>query len=77
MLHYHPLCVEGERACPPENCGGPFGYADFLQAIQDPEHEEHEQTVEWVGGEFKPDRFSAKDATRGMREGLPNWRRTE
>jgi hypothetical protein len=67
----YPLCVEGERACPPEDCGGPFGYVDFLAAIQDPDHEEHEITLEWVGGEFKPEKFSAKAATRAMREGLP------
>lgn len=74
----YPLCVEGERACPPESCGGPFGYVDFLESIQDPEHEEHEITMEWVGGgEFKPEKFSAKDATRAMREGLPNWRGVE
>jgi len=65
----YPLCVEGERACPPEDCGGPFGYLDFLAAITDPDHEEHESVVEWIGGEFDPEQFSAKDATRAMRNG--------
>ncbi len=48
----YPLCVKGKRACPPEDCGGPWGYAEFLEAIQDPEHPEHESFVEWIGGEF-------------------------
>ncbi|MGI8782647.1 MAG: IS1096 element passenger TnpR family protein [Acidobacteriota bacterium] len=38
------------RYCPPEDCGGPWGYADFLEAIGNPEHERHEEFVEWVGG---------------------------
>ncbi len=48
----YPLCVKGKRACPPEDCGGPWGYAEFLEAIQDPEHPEHESFVEWIEGEF-------------------------
>ncbi len=48
----YPLCVKGKRACPPEDCGGPWGYAEFLEAIQNPEHPEHESFVEWIGGEF-------------------------
>jgi hypothetical protein len=67
----YPLCVEGERACPPEDCGGPFGYVNFLEAIEDPEHEEHEMMVEWIGGGFYPETFSAKVATKAMRDGLP------
>lgn len=67
----YPLCVEGERACPPEDCGGPWGYVDFLAAIKDPKHEEHENMLEWIGGEFNPKTFSAKDATRAMRKGMP------
>jgi hypothetical protein len=52
-----PLCLDGARACPPEDCGGVPGYADFLKAIRDPDHEEHEQMLEWFGGEFDPEEF--------------------
>src|SRR4051812_24393737 len=38
----YPLCLEGDRACPPEDVGGVWGYADFLEAIADPEDERHE-----------------------------------
>ena len=48
----YPRCIEGARACPPEDCGGPWGYEDFLQAIRDSEHEEHESMLEWIGGQF-------------------------
>ena len=52
-----PVCLTGKRACPPEDCGGIWGYASFLEAIQDPTHPEHEEMVEWVGREFDPDAF--------------------
>lgn len=54
---HYPRCVAGERACPPEDCGGPYGYPYFLEAIQNPKHEEHEEMLEWVGGEFDPEEF--------------------
>lgn len=52
-----PICLTGKRACPPEDCGGIWGYASFLEAIRDREHPEHDEMVEWVGGEFDPDAF--------------------
>lgn len=52
-----PLCLEGANACPPEDVGGPPGYADFLEAINDPTHEEHETLLEWCGGSFDPTAF--------------------
>jgi hypothetical protein len=53
----YPRCLDGKRACPPEDCGGTPGYEDFLEAIRDPDHEEHEEMLEWVGGEFDPEAF--------------------
>jgi len=55
----YPRCLAGERACPPEDCGGPPGYEEFLRAIGDPEHEEHEAMVQWAGGSFNPEAFDA------------------
>jgi hypothetical protein len=63
----YPLCVEGERACPPEDCGGPWGYADYLAAIRDPKHEQHDEMLEWRGP-FDPESFDAKKATKEMRK---------
>jgi hypothetical protein len=54
----YPRCIAGERACPPEDCGGPWGYADLLEVLQDPEHPEHEERLEWLGGEFDPEAFN-------------------
>ena len=44
-----PLCLEGERACPPEDYGGPWGFADYLEALADPKHEQHDELLEWRG----------------------------
>ena len=57
---YYPICVYGERACPPEDCGGEIGYEDLLIALNDPTHEEHEHYKEWAGEDFDPDKFDLK-----------------
>lgn len=55
-VHY-PVCLKGVRAAPPDDCGGIWGYADFVAAIQDPEHAEHDELLEWIGGEWDPVEF--------------------
>ena len=51
------VCVEGQGACPPEDCGGPPGYAFLLAVLEDPDHEDHEHMKKWVGEHFDPDHF--------------------
>jgi hypothetical protein len=60
------LCLEGELACPPEDVGGIPGYEMFLQAIRDPDHEEHDSYLEWVGGEFDPEQFDLKKVNKRL-----------
>src|SRR5712691_11251750 len=48
----YPLCVAGKRACPPEDCGGIWGYEEFLQAIRNPRHPEHRTLRQWVDRPF-------------------------
>ena len=71
----YPVCVEGERACPPEDVGGVWGYQEFLEAITDPEHEDRDGLLEWAGGSFDPEAFDPVKATKRMWRGLPDWRR--
>ena len=69
----YPLCLEGERACPPEDVGGIYGFYEFLEALVDPKHEQHEEMLEW-GGNYDPEKFDASLATKAMKKGLPDWR---
>ncbi len=57
----YPLCVDGGRACPPEDCGGSHGYENFLEIIMDPKHEEHDSMLDWAGGAFNPEHFDCKE----------------
>lgn len=50
-------CLDGQRSCPPEDVGGVPGYFEFLNALKDPNHEEHESYTEWSGGNFDSERF--------------------
>jgi hypothetical protein len=69
----YPLCLEGERACPPEDVGGIWGYATLLEALADRKHEQHREFVEWCG-KFDAEKFDARQATKAMNKGLPDWR---
>ncbi len=64
----YPVCLEGARACPPEDCGGIPGYYDMLQAIQDPKHPEHEDFREWLGEGFDPEAFDLDRVNRQLRK---------
>lgn len=53
----YPACVGGQRACPPEDCGGPWSYAELLDIIKDPLHEEDLEKIGWIGPGFDPEAF--------------------
>jgi hypothetical protein len=59
-----PRCMAGERACPPEDCGGAWGYAEMVAALADPKHERHEELLDWVGDDWKPEAFDLEEADR-------------
>jgi len=63
----YPFCSEGERACPPEDIGGVWGYSDYLEALADSSHEQHEEFLEWRGP-FDPEKFDVEKVTREMRK---------
>lgn len=64
----YPVCIKGKRACPPEDVGGVWGYEEFLQAINDPEHDEHDSYLEWVGGEFDPEECHLENINIELRQ---------
>lgn len=56
----YPVCLEGEEACPPEDCGGVGGYEEFLEAVRNPFHDEHWETLRWVGRELESKVFGTE-----------------
>ena len=63
----YPMCTAGERACPPEDCGGVFGYEQLRAVLADHAHAEHEHWRDWVGVGFEPGAFDQMAATARLR----------
>jgi len=63
----YPICLAGKRACPPEDCGGIWGYTELLEAIRDPNHPEHEEMVNWAGEDFDPEAFDLDEVNRELK----------
>ena len=53
----YPKCIGGARACPPEDCGGVHGYQELLKIISDPENDDYDEMMTWLGGKFNPEEF--------------------
>ena len=62
-----PLCLTGENACPPEDIGGPSGFADFVQSMADPEDDDHFENWNWYGGPFDPKGFDVNTTNARIR----------
>ena len=63
-----PICLNGSRACPPEDIGGAGGYEMFLDIMANPSHPEYEDMVEWIGEEFDPEHFDPNEVNELLRE---------
>ena len=64
----HPVCLAGARACPPEDCGGIWGYGELLQAVRDPKHKEHKELLDWAGGRFDPEALDLDAINKKLRK---------
>lgn len=62
----YPVCVDGKRHTPPEDCGGVPGFYELLEAIGDPEHDQHEEMRDWLGDDFDPEAFSIAEVNRRL-----------
>jgi hypothetical protein len=63
----YPMCVDGARACPPEDVGGGYGYRELLQALDNPDHPRHEEMRSWLGRHYDPEWFDPVLATTLLR----------
>ena len=57
----YPKCIDGSRACPPEDCGGVPGYCHVSDVVSNPGHEEYEDMITWLGGKYDPEEFNPDD----------------
>jgi len=62
----YPVCVGGKLQGPPEDCGSIPGFYNLLEALRDPAHDEHEEMLEWVGGDFDSEAFSVDDVNQRL-----------
>lgn len=62
------VCLNGGRECPPEDCGGRWGYSGLLEVIADPKHPQHKEMKEWLGGEFDPEFFDKDEINEELKE---------
>jgi len=69
------LLYQFKVTIPPEDCGGVWGDCDFLEAIRNKKHEQHEEMLEWIGGRFDSESFDRKQETKEMKNGSPDWRK--
>ena len=71
----YPLLIDGARHGPPEDVGGADGYAEFLEAWADPDHDDHRQMRTWVGRAFKPEAFDREKTQKAINAALRKCRR--
>ncbi|MDO9153046.1 MAG: plasmid pRiA4b ORF-3 family protein [Paludibacter sp.] len=63
-----PVCIKGKRNCPPEDCGGIWGYADLLEIISTPRHKEYKEMIDWLGEDFDPNYFDLDEINEMLQE---------
>jgi len=64
----YPVCLAGKRACPPEDCGGIWGYEELLDIIGNPRHKEYKEMMEWLGGSFDAEEFDLESINEALSE---------
>jgi Plasmid pRiA4b ORF-3-like protein len=71
----YPRLIEAKGCCPPEDVGGPWGYAEFLEAIADPKHERHRELKEWFADDFNPHVVDVDRLSEDVAELAQSWSR--
>jgi hypothetical protein len=63
---FYPVCLDGERNCPPEDCGGVWGYKELLTVLNDRTHPDQDETLTWLGGRYHPESFNLSQVNRQL-----------
>jgi len=62
----YPICIAGKMSCPPEDCGGSWGYADMLEILKNPAHPEYKEFVDWLDEDFDPEYFDKEEVNESL-----------
>ena len=73
-LDWTPVCLDGRRACPPEDCGGSYGYANLIKILANPRHPEHAEMKDWAPPDFSPEHFDLPAINKDLRSVAARWR---
>jgi hypothetical protein len=68
-----PVCLDGARSCPPEDCGGVPGYLSLLEVIKNPASPDYKEMLEWIGDDFDPELFDLEEANELLQD-FTEWR---
>jgi len=63
----YPTCTDGKLACPPEDCGGIWGYSDLLKVLNNPRHKDYADLLDWLDGEFDPNYFNIEKTNLNLK----------
>ena len=63
----YPVCLAGERACPPEDCGGPWSYPELLETLRGPGNQERRELIDWLGDDFDPEFFDLETTNERLK----------
>jgi len=63
----YPTCIDGKLACPPEDCGGIWGYSDLLKVLNNPGHKDYADLLDWLDGEFDPNYFNIEKTNLNLK----------
>ncbi|MCU0848733.1 MAG: plasmid pRiA4b ORF-3 family protein [Spirochaetes bacterium] len=64
----YPICIDGKRNCPPEDCGGPYGYTELLTIINNPKNDQYQDMIDWLGNDFDPEEFNIEEINEFLQE---------
>ena len=62
----YPMCIKGQNSCPPEDCGGIWGFYNMLEIIKDKKHPEREEMLEWLGEDYDPEHFDLEETNERL-----------
>ena len=71
----YPRLIEASGRCPPEDVGGPPGYAEMIEALEDPDHELHAEMRQWAGEDYNPHAFDAEPLKAEVAALAKRWSR--